>query len=369
MVETNTILCGDALAVLKTLPDGCVNMAVTSPPYYGLRDYGVDGQIGLEHNPTEYVSRLVAVFREVRRILTKDGVLFLNIADSYASSSQAAYRSLPRQNANAHSLRCSSSPQRICDSSGVPDGKGASADTKRKSKQPYLYTPSDPAANIPAAWEGIKPKDLIGIPWALAFALRADGWYLRSDIIWQKVNALPHSVKDRPVSSYEHIFLLAKSKTYYFDYTALEEPMTESSKQRYKRAFGSVKYMDGVPGQAPQTINKPKGKDFTISEMRRGRDIWSFPTSHYRGAHFAAYPIELARRCILAGCPEGGVVLDPFFGSGTTGAAALMLGRRYIGIELNPVYIPLAEERLKQYEPADTPRDTDDDSVRGAVSV
>ena len=334
MIDTNTILCGDAFDVLKTLPDGCVNMAVTSPPYYGLRNYGVNGQIGLEPTPAEYVSRLVAVFREVRRVLTKDGVLFLNIADSYAGS-----------------------------------GKGASADTDRESKQRYLFTPDNPAAQMPTSWNGIKPKDMIGIPWMLAFALRADGWYLRSDIIWHKINALPHSVKDRPVSSYEHIFLLAKSKTYYFDYTALEEPTMESTKQRYKRNFGSNKYAAGAPGQTVQTINKPKDKNAPIPDMRRGRDIWSFPTSPLRGIeHYAAYPLELARRCILAGCPEGGVVLDPFIGSGTTGAAALMLGRQYIGIELNPEYIPLARERLKQYTKADTPRDTDD-SGRGAFSV
>jgi DNA modification methylase len=312
----NKILRGDALDVLRTLPDGCVNMAVTSPPYYGLRDYGVDGQIGLEPTPAEYVARLVAVFREVRRVLRQDGTLWLNIADSYAGS-----------------------------------GKGAGADTGRGNKQRYPCAPDNPAANIPKTWDGIKPKDMIGIPWALAFALRSDGWFLRSDIIWNKINALPHSVKDRPVSSYEHIFLLAKSKTYYFDFRALEEPAKESSKARCRRKFGSIKYAEGIPGQSAQTINKPRNKDAPIPETRRGRDIWPFPTSPYHGAHFAAYPIELARRCILAGSRPGDVILDPFFGSGTAGAAALMLGRRYIGAELNPEYIPLAEERLRQYEP------------------
>jgi DNA modification methylase len=334
MTETKKILCGDALAVLRTLPDGCVNMCVTSPPYYGLRDYGMDGQIGLEPSPAEYVSRLVAVFRELRRVLTPDGVLFLNIADSYAGS-----------------------------------GKGASAKTGQKCKHRYLFMPDNPAANIPIVWPEIKPKDMVGIPWATAFALRADGWYLRSDIIWQKVNALPHSVKDRPVSSYEHIFLLAKSKRYYFDYRALEEPTLESSKQRFKRNFGSNKYAKGAPGQCPQTINKRDGRDFHINEKRRGRDIWSFPTSPLRGVeHYAAYPLELARRCILAGCPEGGVVLDPFIGSGTTGAAALMLGRRYIGIELNPEYILLAEKRIEQYRQSEQPRETEE-SACGAVSA
>ena len=331
MIEANTILCGDALDVLKTLPDCCINMTVTSPPYYGLRNYGMDAQIGLEHTPAEYVARLVKVFNEVRRVLTKDGVLFLNIADSYAGS-----------------------------------GKGADGcDVKRR----YHYMSGNPVLEMPKTWDGIKSKDMIGIPWALAFALRADGWFLRSDIIWHKTNAFPHSVKDRPVSSYEHIFLLAKSKTYFFDYTALEEPTMESTKQRYNRKLGSNKYAEGAPGQSTQTINKPKNRNAPIPETRRGRDIWSFPTSPYRGAHFAAYPLELARRCILAGCPEGGVVLDPFFGSGTTGAAALMLGRRYVGIELNPEYIPLARDRLEKYKAPDKPCGTDDDSVRGAFSV
>jgi DNA modification methylase len=324
MTETNTIICGDALAVLRTMPDGFASMIVTSPPYYGLRNYGVAGQIGLETSPAEYVSRLAAVFRETRRVLRPDGTLWLNIADSYAGS-----------------------------------GKGASADTERISRQSCLYAPGNPAASIPATWHGIKQKDMIGIPWALAFALRADGWFLRSDIIWNKINALPHSVRDRPVSSYEHIFLLAKSKTYYFDYKALEEPTKESSKARYKRGFGSNKYAEGAPGQSAQTINKPKDKNAPLPDMRRGRDIWNFPTSPLRGtAHYAAYPIELARRCILAGSRPGDVVLDPFFGSGTTGAAALMLGRKYIGIELNPEYIPPAEERLKQYGPPAQPSGT-----------
>lgn len=323
MADANTILCGDALYALRTLPGGCVNMIVTSPPYYGLRDYGMDGQIGLEPTPAEYVSRLAAVFREARRVLAPDGTLWLNIADSYAGS-----------------------------------GKGAGEDTDRRSKQRYLFTPDNPAADMPVTWDGVKPKDMVGIPWMLAFALRADGWHLRSDIIWHKPNALPHSVKDRPVSSYEHIFLLAKSKTYYFDCKALEEPALESSKARYARSLGSSKYAGGAPGQTAQTINKPRNKDAPIPDMRRGRDLWSFPTSPLRGvAHFAAYPIELARRCILAGSRPGDVVLDCFFGSGTTGVAALMLGRRYIGIELNPDYIPIAEERLKPHQPPTQPSD------------
>nr|WP_308624647.1 site-specific DNA-methyltransferase [uncultured Eisenbergiella sp.] len=284
-VEANKTLCGDALAVLKTLPADSVHCCVTSPPYYGLRDYGVAGQIGLEETPGEYVARLTAVFREVRRVLAADGTLWVNIADSYAS---------------------------------------------HRTKGP-----------------GIKPKDLIGIPWMLALSLRADGWYLRSDIIWRKLNCMPHSVKDRPVSCYEHVFLLAKSKSYYFDYEALQTPVAGSSKERYRRGFNSAKYTAGAPGQAPQTITQAR-PGAEAPALRRGRDVWDIGTNNYRAAHFATYPVALVLPCILAGCPEDGIVLDPFFGAGTTGVAALELGRRYIGIELNPEYCKIADQRIAE---------------------
>lgn len=316
MTIDNRILCGDALEVLKTLPDSCINMCVTSPPYYGLRDYGVSGQIGLEESPEAYIARLVRVFREVRRVLRDDGTLWLNIADSYAGSNKGAWSN---------------------------NGK-----SRPKSKQRYIYTTHDPAANLPNAWPNIKPKDMVGIPWMLAFALRADGWYLRSDIIWHKPNAMPHNVKDRPVNCYEHIFLLSKSRRYFFDYTTLEVPVTESTTARMKRAFQTNKYADGAPGQTPQAINQPKDRNKSIPEMRRGRDIWTIATGGYRDAHFATFPLELARRCIGAGCPEDGIVLDPFFGSGTTGKAALGLGRKYVGIELNSEYCALAERRVSE---------------------
>lgn len=314
-METNRIICGDALTVLKTLPSDSINCCVTSPPYYGLRDYGVNGQIGHEQTPEEYIERLTDVFREVRRVLTPDGTLWLNIADSYAGS-----------------------------------GKGAgkwSGDTKAHSKQSYVFDSDNPAAQMPKRWKNIKAKDMIGIPWMLAFSLRNDGWYLRSDIIWNKPNCMPHSAKDRPVSSYEHVFLLAKSKRYFFDYTALEAPITERSAERYKRGFHPQKYSDGAPGQAAQAINQPRGGT-EPPIMRRVRDVWTIGTNTYRSAHFATYPVGLVKPCILAGCPVSGIVLDPFFGAGTTGVTALMLDRKFIGIDLNPDFCNIADERIRK---------------------
>jgi DNA modification methylase len=286
----NTVICGDALEVLKTLPAESVQTCVTSPPYYGLRDYGEDGQLGQEQSPREYIAKLTEIFREVRRVLKSNGTLWLNIADIWANK------------------------QRI---------------------------------------EGIKPKDMLGIPWALAFALRADGWYLRADIIWQKTNPLPEGVRDRPAKSYEHIFLLAKSPQYYFDYLSIQERVKQSTIERGRNAVGVNKYTEGVPGQGVvQGIFAPRGRgEKNTTEWCRKRDVWTTATSSYHGAHFATYPVELITPCILAGCPEGGVVLDPFFGSGTTGVAAVRNKRRYIGIELSPEYCEMARERiLKEQE-------------------
>jgi len=312
-MEANRILCGDALEVLRTLPDGCVNCCITSPPYFGLRDYGVDGQIGLEETPEAYIARLTEVFREVRRIMVPDGTLWIVIADSYAGSGKG------RNKDGRHSVDGSKSGSYRGQTDGV----------------------------IGKQRTGCKAKDMLGIPWLLAFALRDDGWYLRSDIIWHKPNAMPHSVTDRPVNTYEHLFLLVKSPKYYFDYHALEVPTSEDTKKRMGRNFNPGKYADGAPGQSAQTINRISGPAANVPAMRRGRDVWSVPTAPYKGAHFAAFPLELVKPCILAGCPENGIVIDPFFGSGTTGAAALALGRRYLGIELNPEYIRLAEKRLE----------------------
>ena len=287
------ILCGDAAEVLKSLPQGSANMCVTSPPYFGLRNYGEANQIGTEETPEEYIGRLTKVFDEVYRVLIDDGTLWLNIGDTYA---------------NKH---CGLAKQ----------------------------------------------KDLIGIPWMLAFALRERGWYLRSDIIWHKINALPEAVKDRPAKCYEHIFLLAKSPKYYFDYKAIQEPLKEVSKARYKRGrSANSKYV----GQQSITQVRENFSDFD-QEFRRKRDVWEVATNTYKmDEHFAMFPERLIEPCILAGSKEGGVVLDPFFGSGTTGAAAKRLGRSYIGIDINPRYIEKAKERISKVEPEKTQENRSD---------
>ena len=311
------IICGDSLAILRELPSESVYSCVTSPPYYGLRDYGVDGQIGNEEKPSVYVERLVEIFREVRRVLKKDGTLWLNIADSYAGSGKGVWNKPVTE--------------------------------RPKSKQVYHVFPNNSDATMPKQFEGIKPKDMIGIPWLLAFALRNDGWYLRSDIIWQKPNAMPEPVKDRPTKSYEHIFLLSKSPQYYYDAEVIMEPLQKSTVERNKRAVSaSGKYAEGLPGQNMQRIFKPRSHT-DASSMRNKRDVWTVSTNSYKvDGHFAVYPERLIEPCILAGCPVGGIVLDPFFGSGTTGAAAKRLGREYIGIDLNSDYCKIAAERIEK---------------------
>lgn len=304
------ILCGDAAEQLKTLPEESVNMCVTSPPYYGLRDYGESKQIGIEQTPDEYIERLVKVFDEVYRVLCKDGTLWLNIGDCYAGS-----------------------------------GKGPMTLTAN-GKNKDVFDMQSRVYEVPKSWSGIKPKDLIGIPWMLAFALRERGWYLRSDIIWYKKNCLPESAKDRPTKTYEHIFLLAKSSKYYFDYKAIQEPLKEVSKERYKRGRSDKSKYSG--DTTLQGINR-QHEDFSMfdQEYRRKRDVWEVSTNSYRmDEHFAMYPERLIEPCILAGSKAGGIVLDPFFGSGTTGAVAKRFGREYIGIDLNARYLEKAKERI-----------------------
>lgn len=282
---TNKILQGDSREVLKRLPAETFHTCVTSPPYYGLRNYGVNGQIGIEKEPQLYIKQLVEVFREVRRVLKDDGTLWVNIGDSFAATG------------GAHNGR--SDNQRGVGARKAHDAGAGDLGVRRPPN-------------------GLKPKDLIGIPWMLAFALRSDGWYLRSDIIWNKPNAMPESVRDRPTKAHEYIFLLSKSERYYYDYEAVKEDVSKRSNDR-----------------------KP-------AEKRNRRSVWSVNTKPFKGAHFAVFPPELIKPCILAGTPEGGMVLDPFIGSGTTGVAAIDLGRQFTGIDLNPQYITdIAEPRIK----------------------
>ena len=292
-MKYNQLICGGALETLRTLPDQSIQCCVTSPPYWGLRDYGVEGQLGLEKTPEEYTERLTELFREVRRVLRDDGTLWLNLGDTYNSSPS-------NQN-----------------------GRGGTAVDRPKYKTNGMAGMGRQARKVP----GLKPKDLVGIPWRAAFALQADGWYLRSDIIWSKTCCMPESVTDRPTKSHEHIFLMSKSKNYYYDSEAIKEKLQETTQNHLSKYIGSDKSQE--------------------STGRNKRDVWSVATQPYPEAHFATFPEELIIPCIKAGCPEGGIVLDPFMGSGTTALVALKLGRKYLGIELNPEYIKLAEKRLK----------------------
>lgn len=264
----NSIIVGDSLSVLKTMPDCCIDCVITSPPYFGLRDYGTEGQIGLEDNPEDYVGKLVGIFHEIKRVLKDCGTLWLNLGDTWNGS----------KTGNTENVK------------------------HKKVNETMSFKKS--------LWSGAKRKDLIGIPWMTAFALRDDGWYLRNDIIWERPNAFPKTNPDRFSPSHEHIFLLSKNQTYYFDTEKSYEPT-----------------IDGV-------------------ERRRMRDVWSVNTCGGNGSHVAPFPEKLIEPMVLCGCPEGGIVMDPFIGSGTTGVVALRNGRNYIGIELNENYAHEAGERI-----------------------
>lgn len=335
MKERLTILQGDWIDRLKELEDESVQTCVTSPPYWGLRNYGVDGQLGLEKTPEEYVSKMVEGFREVRRVMNSDGTIWLNLGDGYAGGGNYRGKSVlsAKQSSNG----------------GAVGQVGAMP--------------------IP---RGIKPKDLIGIPWLVAFALRADGWYLRCDIIWAKPNPMPESVIDRPTRAHEYIFLMSKSRKYFYDADAIKEPPSQASIDRisqqsfdeqeggekdslngnrschktlhnWKRAvFGGVNKHNGYENR------KHSGREDDGSYIQNGvnkRSVWTVPPANYGEAHFATFPPALIKPCILAGSRVGDTVLDPFFGSGTTGLVAIENGRRCVGIELNPEYIKLANKR------------------------
>lgn len=274
---------------------------VPAVTYYALRCYGVEGQIGQEVTLQAYVDELVAVFREVRRIMKPDAIMFLNLGDTYAANRAQQ----------------------------VPN-------TRYGDSQPD-YAP----VTVP---DGLKPKDMMGVPWRVAFALQADGWWLRSDIIWQKPNALPGSYTDRPTSSYEHLFLLAKSATYYYDAEAIMEPLAEASVQRNKYAWNS-KQRTHDPREKRDGPERPAGA-LMNERGRNKRDVWSINTQGYGEDHFAAYPEALVEPCVLAGSKMGDVVFDPFLGRGTTGVVAVRLGRRFLGVELNPNYAELARRNI-----------------------
>jgi site-specific DNA-methyltransferase (adenine-specific) len=308
------ILHDDCRETLKTLPDASVHCCVTSPPYFRLRDYGHDGQIGLEESPDAFVQQMVGVFREVKRVLRDDGTLWLNLGDSYAGSGKGR------------------NPDGTVHVSALLAKQGTSAGT---------VMGNVPSGLVP---DGMKPKDLIGIPWRVAFALQADGWYLRQDIIWHKPNPMPESVTDRCTKAHEYIFLLSKSARYFYDAEAIQEEAT----LRGTTETGDLSYSDG----ASRNDNSPSSRLRIDRDSRNRRSVWSVTTKGYKGAHFATFPPDLIRPCILAGCPTGGTVLDPFGGSGTTGQVAMEEGRNAILCELNEDYVGLIRKRIDGVTPS-----------------
>ncbi len=296
------VIVGDNRETLKALPDQSVQTVVTSPPYWGLRDYGNDDQIGLEQTPDEFIEQLCLVFDEVWRVLKDDGTIWVNLGDSYSAMRDSK--------ANPDTLRTGE---------GTKVGSAANRNPENLRKA------------------GLKHKDLVGIPWRFAFAMQARGWYLRQDIIWAKPNPMPESVTDRCTKSHEYIFLMSKSPTYFYDHESIKVPVKQDWGIR-DRSNGKY-HNDGTGLQPHSGLEK-------AYEMANKRSVWSVTTSRYKEAHFATYPPELITPCILAGSKEGDIVLDPFSGSGTTGEVALQKSRNYIGLELNPQYAALSEKRL-----------------------
>lgn len=304
------ILVGDVLQRLSEIPDNSVQTCITSPPYWGLRDYGNDGQIGLEQTPDGYVAKMVAVFQQVKRVLKDDGTLWLNLGDSYASMRDS--KAVP------DTLR------------GDNDGTAVASAANRN------------PSNLRSA--GLKHKDLVGIPWRVAFALQADGWYLRQDIIWAKPNVMPESVRDRCTKSHEYLFLLTKSPKYYYDHIAIKEPVSEVSLKRAQSGWKSNRPSTKTSAEGIDV--EVMGKRFVNPDGRNKRSVWFIPTASFKGAHFAVMPEALVEPCVLAGSKNDDVVLDPFTGSGTVGVVALRHNRRFLGIELNPEYAGIAQDRI-----------------------
>lgn len=334
------IINADCREALRAMPDASVNCCVTSPPYFGLRDYGHAAQIGLEDTPEAFVAEIVAVFRDVRRVLRDDGTLWLNLGDSYAGSWGAqGHRVTGSDDPSWHSSQIKNHP-------------------KRASKTGSIRQP------------GLKPKDLIGIPWRVAFALQADGWFLRQDIIWSKPNPMPESVQDRCTKAHEYLFLLSKSPRYHFDAGAIAEPLSAASVSRLSQDLDRQVGSERVPGKTNGTMkavarsgNKerkpgssrgcPENSGSNVcgsvpweGSSRNRRSVWTVATQPFKDAHFATFPPELIEPCIKAGCPDGGMVLDPFGGAGTTGLVADRHGRNAVLIELNPEYAAMARARI-----------------------
>lgn len=303
-----SIYIGDCIESMRTMPDSSINTCVTSPPYFGLRDYGHAGQLGLESTPDEYIAKMVNVFREVRRVLRDDGTLWLNIGDSYATGTKADRQQSTNPGVGSNRPEAQNSVARI----GNPNG--------------------------------CKTKDLIGIPWLLAFALRDVGWYLRQDIIWHKPNPMPESVTDRCTKAHEYIFLLSKSERYFYDHESVKEPSVQDAKLIGRGGAVETRGKQGYSNASGAQRDNSGG--YGTDGKRNRRSVWTVPTKPFAGAHFAVFPPDLIIPCILAGCPIGGTVLDPFGGSGTTGIVAVENSRKAILCELNPDYAAMAATRI-----------------------
>lgn len=358
-MKVNVIHNEGCLEGLRKLPDECVDCCITSPPYWGLRDYGHNGQIGMEERPEAFVSNLTKVFAEVKRVLKKEGTLWLNLGDSYANNGTGG--------------------------NGATGGRDKS--TLQSQMPPIGTTPVKKSVPI-----GMKAKDLIGIPWMVAFALRADGWYLRQDIIWNKPNPMPESVTDRCTKSHEYIFLMSKSGKYYYDVDAIRTPVKDSTVQRMMQQIEDQKGSERVPGKTNGTMKAVgpgrtprngvdtkggnQGSSLGIKAyshrgtgdkkltghsgnfdsegnligdgMANKKSVWTVTTKPFKEAHFATFPQDLIVDCIKAGCPLDGLVLDPFMGAGTTALVARKLNRNYIGYELNADYIKIADSRIRK---------------------
>ena len=313
-MNTAKIIVGNASDTLKTLPAGTARTCVTSPPYWGLRDYGQEAQLGLEDSPEAFIENLCLVFDEVWRVLADDGTCWVNIGDSYGQ---------PPAGRNDGDHRAA----------GKPGGMTSKATSRA----------------VTHVGSSVRAKDLAGIPWLFAFAMKSRGWYLRQDIIWSKPNPMPESVKDRCTKSHEYIFLFSKQAKYFFDNQAIKEDISEANKAHYQK-------YSSLPSKSESKTNQVRddgGFDATHCgfstpgiEKRNKRSVWAVSTQPYSGAHFAVYPAKLILPCVLAGSAIGDTVLDPFSGSGTTGEVALQLGRNYVGVELNPDYAALSEKRI-----------------------